>query len=108
MTEETTAAPAASETAEEPKIVDFDAGEAFDGETIALTKPFKLNGVVYKQVTLRIPSGADYERYTRKDAKVDTFGLLTAFAGLPIDALQRMASVDVKALDFALGKLLWG
>ncbi|MBB4199042.1 hypothetical protein GGD83_002853 [Rhodoblastus sphagnicola] len=104
MSEETMGGAAA----DEPKIVDFDAGETFDGETVALKRPFKLKGVTYKQVALRIPTGADYERSTRKDAKLDTFGLLTAFTGLPIEALQKMASVDAKALDVALGKLLWG
>jgi len=91
-----------------PKIVNFDAGETFDGQTIALARPFQLAGVVYSSVTLRVPTGADYERYTKADAKPDTFGMLTAFTGLPVDALQRMASSDVKTLDFALGKLLWG
>ena len=71
-------------------------------------RPFKLAGVVYRQATLRIPTGGDYDRYTKKDAPLDTFGLLTAFTGLPIEALQKMASTDVRALDVALGKLLWG
>lgn len=91
-----------------PKIVNFDAGEKFDGETITLIRPFQLGGVVYSEVALRIPTGADYERYTKSDAKPDTFGLLTAFTGLPVAALQTMCSADVRALDFALGKLLWG
>lgn len=104
MTEETSAEVAQDEA----KIVDFDAGESFDGETIKLSRPFKLGGVVYKDVTLRVPSGADYERYTKKDAQVDTFGLLTAFAGLKLEVLQKMASKDLRTLDLALGKLLWG
>jgi hypothetical protein len=92
----------------EPKIVNFDAGEKFDGQVVTLTRPFQLGGVVYTSATLRIPTGADYERYTKADAKPDTFGMLTAFTGLPVAALQAMASADVKTLDFALGKLLWG
>lgn len=103
MTDETSAA-----VSEEPRIVDFDAGESFDGDTVPLAKPFKLKGLVYKAVTLRVPTGADYERYTKKDAQIDTFGLLTAFAGLPFEALQKMASKDLRTLDIALGKLLWG
>jgi len=90
------------------KLVDFDAGETFDGETVKLSRPFKLNGVAYKDVALRVPTGADYERYTKKDAQIDTFGLLTAFTGLPIEALQKMAANDLRTLDVALGKLLWG
>jgi hypothetical protein len=93
---------------DELKVVDFDAGENFDGETITLSRPFKLNGVVYKEVKLRVPTGADYERYTKKDAQIDTFGLLIAFAGLSLEALQKMASKDIRVLDVALGKLLWG
>lgn len=91
-----------------PKIVNFDAGEKFDGEVVTLKRPFQLGGAVYTTVTLRTPTGDDYDRYTKADAKLDTFGLLTAFSGLPIAALQAMASVDVKALDVALGKLFWG
>ncbi len=90
------------------KLVDFDAGENFDGETVKLSRPFKLKGVVYKDVTLRVPTGADYERYTKKDAQIDTFGMLTTFSGLPIEAMQKMAANDFRALDVALGKLLWG
>jgi len=103
MTEET--------AADEVKIVDFDAGEAFDGETVKLKRPFKLNGVVYKQVTLRVPTGGEYERYTKRrldGEKWDTFGMLTAFSGLSVEALQRMASADLQSLDIALGKLFWG
>lgn len=92
----------------EPKITNFDAGEKFDGKIIPLTSPFQLGGVVYTAATLRIPTGADYEQYTKAGAKPDTFGMLTAFTGIPVAALQVMASVDVKTLDFALGKLLWG
>lgn len=99
---------AAAPVATTPKIVNFDAGESFDGQTIALARPFQLGGVVYSTITLRIPTGADYERYTKADVKPDTFGLLTAFTGVPVAALQAMSSADVRALDFALGKLLWG
>lgn len=91
-----------------PKIVNFDAGEGFDGEVITFKRPFQLNGVVFTSATLRIPTGDDYEKYTKADAKLDTFGMLTAFTGLPIEALRKMAAVDLKGLDFALGKLLWG
>lgn len=94
--------------APQPKIVDLDAGEEFEATKIELAQPFKLAGVVYSSVTLRVPTGADYEAYTKKDAQVDTLGLLTKFTGLPVEALRRMPSADVKKLDFALGKLLWG
>ncbi|MGO8738641.1 phage tail assembly protein [Rhodoblastus sp.] len=103
MTDEAAAAAPA-----EPKIVDLDAGEDFAAQEIALSQPFKLGGVVYDSVTLRVPVGADYEAYTKKGADIDTLGLLTRFTGLPIEVLRRMPSADVKTLDFALGKLLWG
>ena len=92
----------------EEKIFDFDAGEVFDGEEVKLTRPFKMGGSVFRTVKLRIPTGVDYERVTRKDANIDVFGLLTSFTGLPVETLQKMASTDVRALDVTLGKLLWG
>jgi hypothetical protein len=108
MDETTNPVPTPAEASAPPKIVNFDAGETFDGETITLDRPFQLGGVAYTAVKLRVPTGADYERYTKEGVKIDTFGLLTAFSGLSVEVLHRMASSDMKKLDFALGKLLWG
>jgi hypothetical protein len=48
---------------DEPKIVDFDAGEDWGAEVIQLDHPFRLKGVVYSAFTMRTPSGLDVTRF---------------------------------------------
>lgn len=97
------AAPAAPVT----KIVNFDAGESFDGETVVFANPFQLDGKIYTSATVRMATGADVERYISAK-NFDSFGALTAFTGLPVAVLQRMSGDDYRQLDRTLGKLLWG
>jgi hypothetical protein len=90
------------------RVVDLDAGESFTGETVAFDYPFKLGGVAHTGATVRMPTGADVEKYLGVGVTFDTLAVLTAFTGLSVEALQKMAALDYKKLDRTVGKLLWG
>ncbi|MBG0809839.1 phage tail assembly protein [Methylosinus sp. H3A] len=91
-------------------IVDFDAGGNWGGETIVLDHPFKLKGVTYSAVTMRIPTGLDITRFyaaSPRPTMVDFAISLTSVDGAPIDRLVfgAMHGVDAgtlvtKSIDF--------
>jgi len=70
-------------------IVDFDAGGNWGGETIVLKHPFKLKGVTYSAVTMRIPTGLDITRFyaAQRPTMVDFAISLTSVDDAPIDRL---------------------
>jgi hypothetical protein len=64
------AAPAAASAAA-PTVVDLDAGENWGSERFILNHPFKLKGVVYNELSLRVPTGLDVTRfYSQKGSSV--------------------------------------
>lgn len=89
-------------------VVDFDQGGNWGGETIVLAHPFKLKGVTYTSVSMRIPTGLDVTRfYAARPSLVDYTIGLTTVADAPIDKLVfgAMHGVDAnklikKAMDF--------
>lgn len=96
-------APALAETNAIARIVDFDAGGNWGGETIVLKRPFKLKGVTYTMVSMRIPSGLDVTRFysaSQRPSMVDFAISLTSVAGAPIDGLVfgAMHALDAGAL----------
>lgn len=73
------------------QIVDLDAigGSGWGGETIVLEHPFRLKGVTYSAVTMRIPTGLDITRFyaAQRPTMVDFAISLTSVDGAPIDRL---------------------
>jgi hypothetical protein len=98
------AAPAAAPAGAPPGVVDFDSGGSWGAETIPLTHPFKLRGVVYAGVVVSVPSGIDVTRFyqaAERPSVVDfAIGLLKDTAGAPLDAVVfgRMHASDAAAI----------
>jgi len=88
------AAPAAPEAPAAPAVVDFDAGQNWGSETIALNHPFKLAGVTYTQIVIRAASGNDVANYVAGDTGVVKFAVM--LTGVPELVLRALHAEDYK------------
>lgn len=94
-----------ADAAKKPAPVDFDAGGTWDAQTIELDYPFKLDGVTYERVVLRMPMGLDIERYlTEPNRTTATF--MKSLAETPDAAWARMHPADYRKCFGAASRFL--
>lgn len=87
-------------------IVDFDKGENWAGESIALEHPFLLHGVHYETLVLRAANGLDIERYFA-DEKLTVPGFVKRLSDWPEDAWAHMHADDFRKI-YEVGKRFLG
>ena len=90
------AAPVDAAAAVPAPVVDFDAGGVWGSEAVDLAFPFKVRGVTYSNVTLRVPSGNDLANWAANN--FDRVGLAAALTGLDVFVIKTMRAEDFRKI----------
>ena len=93
-------------------LVDLDIGAGFGSEDYVFKRPFKLNGVAWRKVTLRAPIGRDVRMALPGLAGTEKefIDLIARLSDGKVDAemLDRVVASDRNGIYALVGKLLAG
>jgi hypothetical protein len=88
--------------------VDQDAKEGFGREVVALSRPIKFKGTVYREIPVRVPTGLDVSRFvdTLPVRNAVSTDLMVNLTELSADLFDALYARDRAAVEAAVGKHL--
>ncbi len=96
------------DTTKAPTILDYDASAdaSWGAEQFLLTRPFKFAGVDYVSLSIRVPSGADMQRFIRN--RMNPGEMLLELAQIDEKVVAKMHGGDYSRALLKMGEFTAG